>query len=461
MRLSVIDFDPFVATMVVGRALHQSRTPGTGPASVARRISMTLCTALLVTIAACSGGVSRSTVDELPVVTIETVIGTAVPGAPLEFAVQADPAPADDLTVSLTVTGCMLPAAPQAVVITAGQRVATLTVPTNGAEGTCTVTVTIVAGDGYRVGEDAGSAATAAVMSGTAERPLVTIEAANATVAKGNPVSLSLTATPLPASPVTVNLLWADPDSALGEAPATTVTIPTSGTAELSAPTDGVGSVTVTVGTGSGYLVGSPASATVAVTDTSTERSVPGTPGPPSLTAPNHCSLEVSWSKPNGTVTGYDVQYRGGTVATWKSWPHSGGRTSALIQDLVADTTYMVQVRGRNADGAGPWSASASTATDPVPTDLPQVGVFPERSPITEGESARFRISVEEPRCTDLSVNVQRTVRAGTSIHLRQNSPVTINKGSESNTLAINYCRRRSGRRRKDGGSGSHGGNRL
>ena len=103
----------------------------------------------------------------------------------------------------------------------------------------------------------------------------MSIAAGPTPVTEGTEVSFTLTATPAPTSPVTVNVIWSQSGSFLTASPpeTETITIPTTGTATLSADTDDDstvetnGSVTATVATGSGYTVGTPSSATVTVND--------------------------------------------------------------------------------------------------------------------------------------------------------------------------------------------------
>ena len=157
--------------------------------------------------------------------------------------------------------------------IAAGESRASLTVGTSGvavgAQG-CVVTATIAAGDGYRAGAAAKASASATLM---AVQPVVTIAAGDSPVTEGNPVTFMLTAAPPPASPLTVDVGWAESGSFLTPSRPQTVTIPASGTATLTADTDDDsadepdGSVTATVAPGSGYTVGSTDSATVEVAD--------------------------------------------------------------------------------------------------------------------------------------------------------------------------------------------------
>jgi len=119
---------------------------------------------------------------------------------------------------------------------------------------------------------------------------------------------------------------------------------------------------------------------------------------PTSLTVtPRNGGLDVSWLAPTRTtdassnddpeVTGYAIQYRVCTAAdetcrssprwgTWRSFSHSGTRTSTTISGLTNGTAYQVQVRARNSAGLGPWSVTetgtplAQTARPSVPSGL-------------------------------------------------------------------------------------------
>ena len=142
--------------------------------------------------------------------TIVAVTEFAVAGKPLEFEVRVQPAPTADLTVNVTVdpAGCTLAQSlPSTVTIATGDEEATLTVQTSavevGADG-CAVTVAIASGEGYRVGEDAETSARATLV----RTPVVTIAAGSSPVVEGGNVSFTLTATPAPAAPLTVNVGW-------------------------------------------------------------------------------------------------------------------------------------------------------------------------------------------------------------------------------------------------------------
>ncbi len=88
------------------------------------------------------------------------------------------------------------------------------------------------------------------------------------------------------------------------------------------------------------------------------------------LTAGNE-QLSAAWDMPTGTVTGYDVEYKKSADATWMDAGHTGTMASHTISSLDNDTAYDVQVRAKNDEGEGGWSASA-TATPQGPGAGPQ-----------------------------------------------------------------------------------------
>ena len=208
-----------------------------------------------------------------PAVTVSAGTSPVTEGADASFTLTATPAPAADLAVNVTV------ATDGDYGITAGSRTvtipptgsATLTLATTGdntdePDGSVTVTVNDAAG--YTVGDPASD--TVAVRDD--DVPVVTVSG-GAAVTEGGDAVFTLTASPAPAAALPVSVTVAT-DGEYGITAGTqTVTLPTTGSATLTlATTDDTtdepdGSATVTVQTGSGYTVGTPASGTVAVRD--------------------------------------------------------------------------------------------------------------------------------------------------------------------------------------------------
>ena len=208
--------------------------------------------------------------------------GSAVTeGGDAVFTLTASPAPAADLTVSVTVAtdgDWGVTAGTQTVTIpTTGSATLTLATTDDAAdEPDGSVTATVQAGSGYTVG--ASASGTVAVRDDDLPPPVVTIAAKAESVTEGGDAVFTLTADRAPDADLTVTLAVSetgegDHVAAADEGPAA-VTIPKDATEAvftLATVNDDAdepdGSAVVTVEAGAGYAVGDPASASVAVKD--------------------------------------------------------------------------------------------------------------------------------------------------------------------------------------------------
>ena len=92
--------------------------------------------------------------------------------------------------------------------------------------------------------------------------------------------------------------------------------------------------------------------------------------------------LDLSWTAPSGTVSGYTVQYRrsdagslsvtGDPDTGYADAGHSGTGTTAAITGLTNGVAYTVRVQAVNAGGGGPWVTGTGTPVAAVtaPTAL-------------------------------------------------------------------------------------------
>ena len=113
----------------------------------------------------------------------------------------------------------------------------------------------------------------------------------------------------------------------------------------------------------------------------------PQRPSAPLVSGLFVASLRVSWAAPaNGgrpPISDYDVRYRKVGVSSWTSHPFDGAGLSSEVTGLERGAAYEAQVRARNADGVGDWSASGT-------------GTTPENRPPAFASSAPLAFSLAE-----------------------------------------------------------------
>ena len=211
----------------------------------------------------------------LPEVSISA--GDAVTeGGNATFTLTATPPPSADLTVTVSVTAAgdygIAGASRTVTIPTTGSFTLTLTTAGDAAdEPDGSVTVTVNDGDGYTVGSSASGSV--AIRDDDEPLPEVTVAADAASVTEGGDAVFTLTASPLPASPLSVSVTVAAAGDYGIAGASRTVTIPTTGSFMLTLATaddttdEPDGSVTVTVNDGDGYTVGSSVSGTISVRD--------------------------------------------------------------------------------------------------------------------------------------------------------------------------------------------------
>ena len=131
--------------------------------------------------------------------------------------------------------------------------------------------------------------------------------------------------------------------------------------------------------------VGTDHGITISVTDV---LEPPPAPATPTVAGASRTSVTVSWTAPSVTgrpaITDYDVQYRKSGVIAWTDASFDGTTLTTTITGLEIGTTYEAQVRAKNDEGAGDWSATGSGSTDannaPVFTGQPTTATVAENS---------------------------------------------------------------------------------
>ena len=335
----------------------------------------------------------------LPAVTVSAG-ADVTEGGDAVFTFTADPAPAAELAVSVTVAASGefgVTAGSRTVPIsTTGSATLTLTTANDGADETDgSATVTVTDGEGYTAGDPASG--TVAVRDD--DEPAVSISAGASPVTEGGDAVFTVTASPAPAADLAVSVDIAA-DGAYGiTAGKQTVTIPTTGSATLTLATtnddtdESDGSVTATVTDGEGYTVSATAgAASVAIAD---DDPTP-TPGVDAALVAEVAAKADGHSNPDAAarlrrvvkgMTGEDGGYtaqecretatRHGVLSTWKPWCDEIARREA--------------------------HAPPETVTPPV--TVPAVSVS-AGADVTEGGDAVFTVTASPAPAADLAVSV-------------------------------------------------------
>ena len=142
---------------------------------------------------------------------------------------------------------------------------------------------------------------------------------------------------------------------------------------------------------------------TIRVTDVGTE--APDTPFAPTVTALSSTSLQLSWDAPANTgppITDYDYRYQALTDSGWTEVTNTTIRdTTVTIEGLTPSTSYDVEVRAKNAEGASEWSNPGNGATNEPGANNPPV--------FSDGTSATRSVSASATPGTNIGLPVTAT----------------------------------------------------
>ncbi|MXZ90989.1 MAG: hypothetical protein F4W95_10845 [Chloroflexi bacterium] len=353
-------------------------------------------------------------------------------GGDTSFTVTASPAPSAPLSVNLTVSqqgdfGATTGSQTVSVPTSGGATVTVGTTDDSADEPDGSVSVRVEAGDGYTVSATQGTA-----MVNVADNddpppapPEISVTAGSG-ITEGSNASFTVTASPAPSAPLSVNLTVGQAGDYGATTGSQTVTIPTSGSATVTVGTtddsadEPDGSVSVSVNAGDGYTVSTTqSSALVNVADNddpppTPEISVTAGSGiteggdasfavtaSPAPSAPLSVSVTVSQQGDYGATTGTR------TV----SIPTSGSATVPVgtTDDSADEPDGSVSVAVEAGDGytvsttQGTATVSVADNDDPPPT--PEISIA-AGSRITEGGDASFTITANPAPTAPLTVNV-------------------------------------------------------
>ena len=363
-----------------------------------------------------------------PAVTVTADAASVTEGGDAVYTLTASPAPAADLSVTVTVAsnGDWGVSAGSRTVIIPASGSATLTLATTD-DGTDepdgSVTVTVKDGNGYTVG--AAASGTVSVQDDdapTLATPVVTLAAGTSPVTEGGDAVFTLTASPAPAADLSVSVTVAtDGDWGVG-AGSRTVTIPTTGSATLTLATtdDGTdepdGSVTVTVKDGNGYTPGSAASGSITIEDDDAPLpEVTLAAGTSPVTEGGDAVFTLTASPAPAADLPVTV-----TVATDGDWGVSAGTRTVTIPTsgsatLTLSTTDDAadepdgSVNVTVADGTGYTVGASASGTVAVRDDdlpPPVVTIAAKAASVTEGGDAVFTLTADRAPDSDVTVTL-------------------------------------------------------
>ena len=336
-------------------------------------------------------------------------------GGTASFTINASPAPASPITVNIGVSQSGSWGATGAATVSVSGATTTYTIATGDDqvdEADGSVTATVQTGTGYTVGT--ASTATVTVADDDVPPPAtpeITISG-GAGIIEGGTASFTISASPAPASPITVNI-GVSQSGSWGATGAATVSVNSATTTYTIATSDDQvdeadGSVTATVQSGNGYTVGNASTATVNVADDDVpEITISGGAG---ITEGGTASFTISASPVPASAITVNVG-----VSESGSWDATGAATVSVNS---ATTTYTIATSDDQVDeadgsvtatvkaGTGYTVGPASTATVTVADDdVPEITIS-GGSGITEGGSATFTISASPVPASAITVNI-------------------------------------------------------
>ena len=367
-------------------------------------------------------------------------------GEDASFTLTASPAPAADLDVSVTVSQSGdygATTGQRTVTITADTASKTLTLPTTNdstdeTDGSVTATLDTPAADaGYTVSTTQGAAT---VTVADDDVPVVSISG-GAGVTEGEDASFTITASPVPAADLTVNVTVSQSGDYGATTGSRTVTIPTTGNATLTIATtndstdETDGSVTATLDTpaaDAGYTVSTTqGAATVAVSDDddATVDAPPSYAVDPEVLAAvqylasqtHHGTAHVNrWQRTLVALDALDASgVTGGALTLSEARQNANTYSSPVWDQVVAELE----------------AKEAFEATQQTPPPTPEVSITSSSSG-TEGQPVTFTVSANPAPAADLAVSATVATSGDYGVNAGART-VTITGGTTSKTLTL------------------------
>ena len=384
--------------------------------------------------------------DPTPVISISGG-AAATEGEDATFDITAAPAPADNLSVELTVAETGDFAAPGATganktVVIGASGAATYTVATvndETDEPNGSITATLNDGAGYAVAPPPNNAASVAVNDNDDPTPVISVSG-GAAVTEGDDATFNVTASPAPGANLSVELTVAETGdfAAPGATGANkTVVIGASGAATYTVATvndetdEPNGSITATLNDGAGYAVADPPgnAALVAVNDDDEPLPVVSISGGAAVTEGGDATFNVTASPAPGDNLSVEL-----TVAQTGDFaaPDAIGANKTVVIGASGAATYTVATANDNAaepngaitatlnDGAGyavadpPGNAASVAVNDnDTQTGTPEITLSASPNPVSEGSSVTVTASIS--RALPGAVTIPLVLTAGSA----------------------------------------------
>ena len=363
--------------------------------------------------------------DDAPAASIKAGTSPVTEGTAASFTVElSTAAPTGGLSISLTVadvSGSDFVASAnegsKTLSFAVGDTSKTYTVATvadSVDEASGNVTVTVGTGTGYTV----GTSSSASVTVNDDDSPAATIKAGTSPVTEGTAASFTVElSTAAPSGGLSISLTVADVSGsdfvASANEGAKTLSFAegdTSKTYTVATVADSVdeasGDVTVTVGTGTGYTVGTPSSASVTVNDDDVpEATISAGTSPVTEGTAASFTVQLSIAAPSGglsiSLTVADVSgsdfvasaNEGSKTLSFAAGDTSKTYTVATVSDTVDEASGAVKVTVGTGTGytVGTTSSASVTVND---DDAPAASIKAGTSPVTEGTAASFTVEL-------------------------------------------------------------------
>ena len=351
--------------------------------------------------------------DPDPVVTISGGSGITEGGS-ASFTISANPAPSSPITVNIGVSQTGDFGATGAATVSVSGATATYTIATSDDEvdeADGSVTATVQSGTGYTV----GTTSTATVTVADDDVPEITISGGSG-ITEGGSASFTISASPAPSSPITVNI-GVSQTGDFGATGAATVSVSGArATYTIDTSDDNVdeddGSVTATVQSGTGYTVGTTSTATVTVADDDY-------PTAPLVVAEDplvkYATLIQSfYDRITDRATHGDDASGGWNKRFLKAMGHPEYVNYPQAAVTVAQATDLYNHGGPGANTAWEGTAEAiqykldydAGTVNPPPPDPDPVITISGGNGITEGGTASFTISASPAPASAITVNI-------------------------------------------------------